>query len=505
MARIYLGDSGSEYVIGNSGTEVYGTDSRKDSIILNSDVRDVDIQSTVERLTLKEDLSSYQFKQGFGSNLEILDSAGNILAKMVSLNGKIISIDGEEFNLYFEDGVASIGENKLSTEPITIESSPSSSGYLISDGGITLASDEKAEVFTVVSGSSYTHKINNFDIFNDKLDFGEDVTAENLNLVNSSDDGRVSISYSPDMGSTTIEIELTGLSLKDDAALTTKDGLNSILYGYTPLEDEGENDYVGDISVGDAGDTVSDATEIEIDSDLFIKGYSADSDNYSFVATSDGTLSLDLYGMSADLEFLLYNSENIAVGTLTEGEGSKSILSDLTAGEKYTIAIEANSELEETSYNLYGWLKEVEEVEEVEGSGEPVDDENDDYLYSFEEAKYISLGDVGDLSSPTSISLGDSNDAYIYGYASDEDAYSFVATKNGSASIYLYGMEENLDLLLSDTSGETLAFSANYGTDEDYISYEVSAGEIYTVSVLTVGMDMMIGTESVYDLSLYIA
>ncbi len=509
MARIYLGDIGEDYVIGNSRTEVYGTGSRKDSIILNSDVRDINIQSTIELVTLKDSLSDYQFSQGFGSNIIIYDNEDNIIANMGSVDGKTITIDGYDFDLLYEDGVVSIGGNELSKEPIHIESSVSSE-YEISDDGITVASDDRAEVFTIVSGSSYSHKINNFDIFNDKLDFGDGITAKDLTIVNTANDGKVFIKYSPDMGSTTVNIELTGLSLKEDTLLTTEDGINSILNGYVaPIEDGDDTpqDYVNDVAVGDAGDSLDNATSIELtdDLDFNIKGYYDDADNYSFIADSSGTLSLDLYGMSENLDLSLYSSDGETVSSFNSGTSSESITFNITAGEKYTIQVaehheslspddDTSSDAITTDYNLYGWLKADE--------GEESSAETDDYIYDFEEGAFVSLGDAGSLSEDgaTPISLDAIyNDAYLYGYASDDDDYSFEATQNGTLYVSLDGMSDDLDLELISDSGESLSESRSFGTDGEYISYDVKEGETYTINIETVD-----GSESTYDLSIFI-
>jgi hypothetical protein len=512
MAKIYLDDTSTNTVIGNSRSEIYGTGSKQDTIILNSDVRDVDILSTVEFVTLKDTLSDYQFAQGFGSNLEIYDNDSNLIAKMGSINGKTITINGEDFKLFYEDGIVKIGGNELSKEPIHIESSISTD-FRINSDGVTLASDERAEIFTIVSGSSYHHKINNFDIFNDKLDFGEGITADDLILINKANDGKVFISYTPDRGSTTVEIELTGLDLKSDELLTTKDGLNSILNGYTPPtdDDSGEttSDYVNDVSIGDAGDSVAEATEITFtdDLDLIIKGFSDDNDNYSFIATSDGVVEIDLYGMSSNLDLSIYNGEEIIGSSTNSGDSSENLSFNVKEGETYTIAIEQEAivtidgtedgkevdspspEPETTNYNLYAWLKE-------EDSGP---DESDDYIYDFEVEDFISLGDAGDIDEPAVITLDSSyNDAYLYGTASNNDAYEFVATQNGTLYITLSGMDNDLNLALYEDS-ELVKVSTNLGTDSEYISYEVREGDTYILNVEKIDI------ESGYDLSIFIA
>jgi hypothetical protein len=510
MARIYLDDTSHDYVIGNNSTEVYGTGSRKDSIILNGEVNNIDITSTIEFVTLQNPLSEYKFSQGFGSNLEIFDNEGTLIAKMGSVDGKAINIEGEEFKIDYKGGIVSIGGNKLSTEPTAIESSVSSE-YNIINNGITIASDENSEVFIIESGSSYSHKINNFDIFNDKLKFGDGIEAKDLTLKNSADDGKVYLEYTPDMGSTIVKIELTGLDLKSDKLLTTDDGLNNILYGYVPPIDDGggktsNDDTVNTVSIGDAGDTVKEATSIELDST--IKGFADDNDNYSFIATSDSVVSVDLYAMNLNLDLFIYKNEELIDQSVNNGNTSENISFDVKEGETYTIGVNKNTDEETssteggesiddgeeasipTNYNLYAWLKDVDSKS----------DKSDDELYDFEEDIFISIGDAGEGSDSTLITLnGSDGEGRARGLASDNDDYKFVATQSGTLKVSLSGMNEDLDLELIDAKGESLAESHYIGTKEENIEYEVHEGETYIVNI------EIRDSESNYDLYMCIA
>jgi len=556
MTRVYLSEAGKDYIIGNSNVEVYGTKSIKDSIILNEDVENIKVSSTVEILTLKDGLDDYQFTQGFGSNISILDNDDNLIATLTSVDGKTIRIDGEDFKLSYEDGVVKIGDTELSSEPIHIM--PKDHDYIINEGGITLASDKYEEVFTIVSETSYTHRINNFDIFNDKLDFGDGITAEDLDITNTENDGKVILSYTPDMGSTIVKIELTGLDLNEDKLLTTKDGVNSILNGYTPPAPEPEKinpDYVNDEPIGDAGDTIDSATEVEFtdDLDLIIDGYFDDSDNYTFTASTDGILSIDLYDMDSNLDLFVYNSEGGVIASSENFDNSSENVSfDIRNGEKYTISIntptvyevvegipeedeatesttrdessddskeetpevakeseESSSEGElgevtedsktdisvETTYNLYAWIKEKD-----------IDDDEDDYIYDSAKGDFISIGDAGDLESPTKITLNEEdNSASIHGYASsyddDSDLYQFTATDNGTLYVNLTKLEDDLDLAILDDSKDIIDYSINDGTSEEALSIEVKEGETYIIDVSALSDDV----SSSYDLSIFIA
>jgi hypothetical protein len=101
----------------------------------------------------------------------------------------------------------------------------------ITGAGSTIADDAVVETFDITIGD-YAHTIEDFDPDNDLLDFGGDaldLTAADLSIVNTADDGMAVLSYTPDAGDTIVEITLTGLSSAEDLALTSSAGVDSIL------------------------------------------------------------------------------------------------------------------------------------------------------------------------------------------------------------------------------------------------------------------------------------
>jgi len=105
---------------------------------------------------------------------------------------------------------------------------------VVDAAGTTTADDAVAETFDITIGD-YAHTIDNFDPANDLLDFLDfggdslDLTAADLSLVNTADDGEAVLSYTPDAGATVAEITLMGLSSSEDLALTSAAGVNDIL------------------------------------------------------------------------------------------------------------------------------------------------------------------------------------------------------------------------------------------------------------------------------------
>ena len=226
MAKIYLEPTDNSWSVYNSGAEIIGTSNTNESVTITAGVDNVTVSSTIEAVKLDGDLSQYQFSQGFGSNINIFDSAGNVVATMASVGGKSISVGDEALNITYTDGKVSIGDNDLSSVPMAI--SGPLSDYTISSSGTTTASINADEVFNITNGN-YTHTISNFDVSHDKLNFGAGVTADDITIDNTSDDGMVTLSFTGDAGETVTNIELTGLTSSEDIGLTTASGVDAIL------------------------------------------------------------------------------------------------------------------------------------------------------------------------------------------------------------------------------------------------------------------------------------
>jgi hypothetical protein len=100
----------------------------------------------------------------------------------------------------------------------------------VTAAGTSAASDALTELFTMTSGTTYTHTISNFDTVNDNLRFDTTaITAASISIDNTADDGMATLSYSPDLGVTTVTVVLTGLTSAEDLALTGVAGVTDIL------------------------------------------------------------------------------------------------------------------------------------------------------------------------------------------------------------------------------------------------------------------------------------
>ena len=108
MIKTYLDSTSSDYTVYNNSARIFGTSNSNENITINNGVIDATIASTIEKLSFLQDISNYQLKQGFGSNIEIQDLDGNIVARFADVNNKELIFNGEVFTLDYSHGKLSI-------------------------------------------------------------------------------------------------------------------------------------------------------------------------------------------------------------------------------------------------------------------------------------------------------------------------------------------------------------------------------------------------------------
>jgi len=129
MAKVYLESTDTTFSIHNNNTTIYGTSSLSDNVVIASGVANVVVASTIEKVDLSADISSYKFKQGFGSNLEVQDLSGNTIMTLSDVGGKQLSFNSTVANLTYASGVVSIDGTDISSTASTL--TPSVSGSIL--------------------------------------------------------------------------------------------------------------------------------------------------------------------------------------------------------------------------------------------------------------------------------------------------------------------------------------------------------------------------------------
>ncbi|MBM9521115.1 pre-peptidase C-terminal domain-containing protein, partial [Desulforhopalus vacuolatus] len=240
------------------------------------------------------------------------------------------------------------------------------------------------------------------------------------------------------------------------------------------------------ISGGDAGNSLSEAALVSLDSngDASITGCAGDNDYYKFFAEHNGTATINLTGLISDIDLMLFSSSHQTVDSSSShssssgGSSSESVSYNLTSGNIYYVKVDP------FGYNISDYNLSINTVSTV-----------NDII----NGTTISGGDAGNsLSEAALVSLDSNGDASITGYAGDNDYYKFVAQNPGTATIGLTGLSLNIDLMLLSSSGSTLDSSVAGANCHDSVSYNLISGETYYVKVYPYS----IGQNSDYNLSI---
>ncbi|MBM9521362.1 pre-peptidase C-terminal domain-containing protein, partial [Desulforhopalus vacuolatus] len=101
-------------------------------------------------------------------------------------------------------------------------------------------------------------------------------------------------------------------------------------------------------SGGDAGNSRTGATAVSLDSngDTSITGYAGENDFYTFVAQHPGTATINLTGLSSDIDLKLLSSSGSTLdsssshSSSSSGSSSESISYNLISGNTYYVKVD---------------------------------------------------------------------------------------------------------------------------------------------------------------------
>lgn len=276
-------------------------------------------------------------------------------------------------------------------------------------------------------------------------------------------------------------------------------------------------------NVGDAGTYSSPAEiteDLTSDGSTLISGsvgFEDDHDDYyRFTASDDGLLTATLSELSQNLNLkLLDSSANLLATSLQSGITNESIRYELTEGHNYWLRVDPHGS-SESDYELFlSFAADSSENDSDSKSGSGSDDtDQEDTDLDDSDSKSgsdssedviggIELGDAGMYSSPAVIPGGEFDDGLVeitgrVGFDDDaDDYYRFTAESEGQLTAKLFGLSEDLELKLLDSSRNLLVSSTNSGSAEEEISYNLMAGRNYWVRV-----DPFLDAESEYSLDI---
>jgi len=258
--------------------------------------------------------------------------------------------------------------------------------------------------------------------------------------------------------------------------------------------------------IADATLTVEEATfdlevtDVDVSNGVYEPG---DQIEVEWDLRNNGTSDIESYGFTIRL------STNTTITLYDEAVCSGLILSGPGAGETLSDSITCNiPEVADGDYYVGLILDDDDDLDETDESN------NTGYDPATVEvntpSNCVSGGTLSCSSSTDSRSndsAGSTDDVTEYGcyggysYSGPEFAYTFVADESGEVTLTLSGLNDDLDLFLLDGSdcdpSACLAGSANGGTDDESITYDVTAGAEYRIVV-----DGYAGAVSDYTLEL---
>lgn len=238
------------------------------------------------------------------------------------------------------------------------------------------------------------------------------------------------------------------------------------------------NDIINGVNIGDAINNLQFIPESNVFSGqgriTGSTGFGADfTDWYIYIPERDGTLTLYLHGLRADLDLAVYDS-NVTELDYSANEGTEPdrILLSVAGNTPYLINVTA----------FDGGSNYILDADFVGGPPPPGSQGRQDT---------VNGKDIGDAAArwelAHQITLNNLGDAWVTGstgyHTDSRDWYSFEATESGMASFLLTGLGADLDLFLYDRYGNLVSYSINEGTTDDLITYEVVLGQRYYLEV----------------------
>lgn len=322
-AGVFL-DSGDAYREINDGVDIYGVaNDTTDSIIVESGATNLSVNSNIDRIDFRGDISDFTFRAGFGANMDVYASDGTTLLISIPIQddagGSQLVFENGAVDAVYTAGTINVGGVALTGTAAAIQPDASQidDSTTTGSGGSTInlsplnngetynAASGTAETFIMGTSGSYEYSITDFELGTDVIETPEGTTINNTAM-----DGQARLEWASQ--GVVVGITLLGLTNDEDSQLTTSSGWGSswVMDGQTqpgtPISlDVGEvlSPQTIDASSGDFAFT----DDGNVQGNVIINGFS-NGDTITFSNASSGDYSFNNDGEDVDI---IYNNNGL--------------------------------------------------------------------------------------------------------------------------------------------------------------------------------------------------
>ncbi|HIF54205.1 MAG TPA: DUF4214 domain-containing protein, partial [Methylococcaceae bacterium] len=213
----------------------------------------------------------------------------------------------------------------------------------------------------------------------------------------------------------------------------------------------------GTSTVTDGNDTIQTAASISLPGTVSQTiGFNDDNnDFFSFIATQNGTVTVELQGLSSDIDLnMLSSSGSVLTSSTNSGSTSEALAFYVTNGITYYIEVFPYLDFEST-YELT--------------------------THFTADSSAVDAGNS--FSTASSLTLGEAHIQDVGGNNDSEDFFRVVATSEGTLNVNISSLSADIDMYLFDSNQNQIAASTLAGTSNETISQAVTEGDVFFLNI----------------------
>src|SRR5574344_2121452 len=121
MAKVFLGNTDSHYIVANNNTQIYGAEANQ-VVTVFPGVTSLTVDQHIESVIFRDGLENYKF-QSAGATLSVYDSTGRILVAEIPLqmdaDGTGLSFNGVFFDAKLQTTGANLGQITIGNKVVS--------------------------------------------------------------------------------------------------------------------------------------------------------------------------------------------------------------------------------------------------------------------------------------------------------------------------------------------------------------------------------------------------